>query len=189
MGDIATKVTRPILEILPIAEQLLNVLRPFCHRIEIAGSIRRRKALVADIELVAVMKIAEIQLPAPTDMFGKASAAERVKKSLLWMHLDEVVKDEDRLKWGEKYRQLMVNGVKVDLFTATLDTWGWIYLVRTGSAEFSKAVVQKLNASGYTSVDGQIQERYMHRPIKTPEEDDVFRLAHMPPVPPQQRSI
>lgn len=36
------------------ASHLLTMLRPCCHRIEIAGSLRRKKELIGDIELVAV---------------------------------------------------------------------------------------------------------------------------------------
>ena len=43
-------------EALPIAEKLKAELAPFCSRIEIAGSIRRKKPEVKDIEIVCVLK-------------------------------------------------------------------------------------------------------------------------------------
>ena len=39
-----------------IAQQLVHVLKPHCARIEIAGSIRRMKAQVGDIEIVCIPK-------------------------------------------------------------------------------------------------------------------------------------
>src|SRR3990167_7360212 len=39
-----------------IAAQVLAELSPFCERCEIAGSIRRRKPEVGDIEIVAIPK-------------------------------------------------------------------------------------------------------------------------------------
>jgi len=39
-----------------IAEQIRVLLRPACNRIEIAGSIRRRKPEVGDIELLCIPK-------------------------------------------------------------------------------------------------------------------------------------
>lgn len=39
-----------------IAEALIEELRPYCERISIAGSIRRGKQEVKDIEIVAVPK-------------------------------------------------------------------------------------------------------------------------------------
>ncbi len=41
---------------LEIAEKTKELLAPYCERIEIAGSIRRKKPEVKDIELVAIPK-------------------------------------------------------------------------------------------------------------------------------------
>ena len=40
----------------PVAERLVEQLRPYCERIQIAGSIRRRKWAVGDIELLCIPK-------------------------------------------------------------------------------------------------------------------------------------
>ena len=39
---------------LPIANQVVEKLAPFCQRIEVAGSIRRRRPFVHDIDLVVI---------------------------------------------------------------------------------------------------------------------------------------
>ncbi len=39
-----------------IAERVMKLLKPFCDRIEIAGSLRREKEEVKDIEIVAIPK-------------------------------------------------------------------------------------------------------------------------------------
>lgn len=44
----------PYAEIHPIAARLLDALRPYCHRIEIAGSLRRKRDMIGDIEIVAI---------------------------------------------------------------------------------------------------------------------------------------
>ena len=51
------KTKRPYSQVLPIAESLVEKLRPACERIEIAGSLRREKAMVGDIEIVAVPRL------------------------------------------------------------------------------------------------------------------------------------
>ena len=43
-----------------LAEELRIGLAPLCERIEVAGSIRRRRPQVKDIELVAIPKWAEV---------------------------------------------------------------------------------------------------------------------------------
>jgi len=42
-----------------IAEELKALLQPSCHRIEIAGSIRRQKPEVGDIELLCIPKLVD----------------------------------------------------------------------------------------------------------------------------------
>ena len=39
-----------------IAEELKRLLEPACHRVEIAGSIRRQKPFVGDVELLCIPK-------------------------------------------------------------------------------------------------------------------------------------
>jgi DNA polymerase/3'-5' exonuclease PolX len=37
-----------------IASQVIQTLKPFCERIEVAGSIRRKRPFVHDIDLVCI---------------------------------------------------------------------------------------------------------------------------------------
>jgi DNA polymerase/3'-5' exonuclease PolX len=53
-------------EVLPIAQELVELLRDGCARLEIAGSLRRRRPEVGDIELVAIPRVQE-----ETDLFGQ----------------------------------------------------------------------------------------------------------------------
>lgn len=39
-----------------IARELISLLNPFCDRIGVAGSVRRKKSIVKDIELVIIPK-------------------------------------------------------------------------------------------------------------------------------------
>lgn len=55
-------------EALGLARILADDLRPHCSRIEIAGSIRRGKAWVNDIEIVAIPK--QVPVAAAEDLFG-----------------------------------------------------------------------------------------------------------------------
>lgn len=47
----------PLAKIRPIALKLVERLHPYCEKIEIAGSIRRGKPLVKDIEIVTIPKM------------------------------------------------------------------------------------------------------------------------------------
>lgn len=156
------------------AESLLSELASACDRIEVAGSVRRGKQSVADIEIVAVPRFA----PSP-DLFGGGTP-----RNLLWEAVDSLKIVYERE--GDRYRRFGWRGVPVDLFTCWKGNWGWIYLIRTGSADFSHHMAGRLNAAGYTSVRGWVTK--MGATIETPEEEDVFRLAGEQFVPPERRS-
>ena len=40
-----------------IASEICELLEPFCEKVEVAGSIRRGKPIVKDIEIVAVSSV------------------------------------------------------------------------------------------------------------------------------------
>ncbi len=171
-----------------LAERLKLRLAPFCKRIEIAGSIRRKVKRVGDIEVVAIPKFEKVQ-----DIFGPVdeSTANR-----LWENLDHIVyarDDVEYVKAGEKYRQLIVKmkgnrKIKVDLFTCEPGNWGWIFLVRTGSADFSHGMASKLNRKGYTSREGWIRKiDSVRTSLDTPDEESVFKLVGESFVSPEKR--
>jgi DNA polymerase/3'-5' exonuclease PolX len=84
-------------------------------------------------------------------------------------------------------------GVQIDLFLTQPDNWGLTPLVRTGSAAFSTAMLacwkrrQGLGRAQPGSVDGRLVTRD-GRVVPTPEEETVFQLLGMQPVPPERRS-
>jgi len=45
---------------IPIVHGLIEQLRPYCERIEVAGSLRRGKGYVKDAEIVAIAKLLEL---------------------------------------------------------------------------------------------------------------------------------
>jgi len=55
-----------------IAEKYLNLLKPYCLRAEIAGSIRREKPEVKDIEIVCIRNESQInEFSKMVNSFGK----------------------------------------------------------------------------------------------------------------------
>jgi DNA polymerase/3'-5' exonuclease PolX len=55
---------RPYAQMMTIARAVVERLRPACQRIEIAGSLRRHRPMVGDIEICAIPIM-------PTDLFGE----------------------------------------------------------------------------------------------------------------------
>lgn len=171
-----------------IALRVRERIAPACERVEVAGSIRRGKPQIGDIEFVVIPRF---ETKAVDDMFGTVQSP---KRNVLWDLLDGLSDKKlvDYTKAGDRYRQFQFMdepAIQIDLFTCSRDNWGWIYLVRTGSATFSHHIASRLNASGYTSTDGWIcgGQGSMDR-IETPREEDVFALARETYRPPGERN-
>lgn len=122
---------------LEVAQALETSLAFVCERTLIAGSLRRQKSEVGDLELVVMPKTEPI-----TDMFGEVVG----QRSLLDDALTDIA--PSRSKDGERYKQFVWEGVPVDLFIATRDTWGCIATIRTGSADFTHWLVTPRNKGG-----------------------------------------
>lgn len=183
---------RSIDKVLPIANSLLNNLHPFCERIEIAGSLRRGKPLIGDIEILAIPK-------RHINLFGEIDAKA---PSLLDNHLCRLV-DEDsifhlpRRRWGSKMKSFSFIGTAggkyhVDLFIQSPETWGVNMMIRTGSAEFSKKMVTHRSKGGWLPDNMRFAGGRLWRGgevLETPEEKTVFEKCGMLWVPPSEREI
>lgn len=168
-----------------IAAKYLADLQPHCSRIEIAGSIRRGKALINDLEIVAI----PLFDPAPLDLFG-APAGKSTSRVDDAMHSLAVSWGAVFLKNGPKYKKLqMAEGICLDLFLVTPPAhWGVIYTLRTGSWRFSNQLVTprrshtKENRPGLLPSWAQVEDgQVMHRESKQiypmPDEGDFLEFC------------
>ena len=158
-------------EILPIAESIKALLAPHCVRIEIAGSIRRKKPECRDIEIVAIPK------PFQVGLFEDGIAT--------------VVNQWDKVK-GElpcKYTQrIHPSGIKIDLFFAEPGNWGMILAIRTGSADYSHGVLARAwVAKGYKGDGGYLTTN--GKTYDVPEESDLFKRLGIPYAAPEERNL
>lgn len=171
-----------------VATEMIEALRPYCHRVEVAGSIRRGKAWVNDIEIVAIPK-STVRQP-DVDIFGEPLGKPTVVRDpgfvMVVDSLAEVIV-KGNPQTGRYIQFVTTDGTKVDLFTATPKTWGYIQLIRTGSADFSRAVALRWSQLGYKGVEGQLTR--FGKPVPVPEEADLFALLHMAVPPPHQREL
>ena len=154
---------------LEIAERVKAQLAPHCDRIEIAGSVRRRKPEVGDIEIVAI--------PKPYDVGLFASGIAPVVSA--WPK----VKGEIPCRYT---RRRLQDGIDLDLSFATPGNWGLIYAIRTGSAGYAHYVLARgWTWRGYKSVKGRLT--LCGEDVPVPEEADLFRLAGVAWTPPEKR--
>lgn len=169
-----------------VADATVHYLAPYCERIEIAGSIRRHKKTVGDVEIVAIPKVRR-----ELDLFGHPTGQEEL---LIYQGIDEA--NQREIPWlkvvsmGHRYWKLAdsrMGNFPIDLFLVRAPAqWGPIFSLRTGSADFSKRLMIALRARGYRSEDGRILDR-KNEVIDCPEERDVFDTAGMRWVVPESR--
>jgi DNA polymerase/3'-5' exonuclease PolX len=151
------------------ALEIVGLLIPISSRIAIAGSLRRCKPDVGDIEIVCIPRI-------EPDLFGNPiMASGRISHDL------EVEYGYELLKDGEHFKQFYAAPeLKCDLFITTPEQWGVIFAIRTGSAEFSHKLVTPKKYGGYLPSylnvkDGRVWN--MAQAMSTPEEKDFFDLC------------
>ncbi|MDP9379795.1 MAG: hypothetical protein M3Q29_06520 [Chloroflexota bacterium] len=150
-----------------LAEEALALLSPACERIQIAGSVRRCKPEVKDVELVAIPR-----LMVADHMFG----GEASRVSLLDALIGELVQRK-WLAWntespgnGPKYKRLVacpsVNmlppAAKVDLFIADRDNFGNQLTIRTGDREFTNLLVTAREIGGLMPDGLRQTDGYLH---------------------------
>lgn len=169
---------------LRVGLKLKAQLEPFCDRIEMAGSIRRRCDMVGDIELVAIPR----QSSKP-GLFGPVLQ----KKTWLDDHLEKYPKDYRQVRSGERLKELLFEGFSVDLFLTNADRWGVIFTLRTGSAAFSKWLVTSRSQGGARVVDRYVKDGRVwvigqRAPVITPDEPNVFEALGVPWVPLEKRN-
>jgi len=119
------------------AEAIIQRLRPYCWDIEVAGSIRRRKEWVNDIDLVLI----------PRDLWN--------------LHHEIAGLGPVRMS-GSKIMQVELGDIQVDIYFATEQSWATLLLIRTGSAENNIRLATAAKRKGWhlaASGDGLFNER------------------------------
>jgi DNA polymerase/3'-5' exonuclease PolX len=171
-----------------LANQVVQLLKPACIRLEIAGSIRRQKpADIGDIEIVAISKI----------QLGLFQSIKDINQPILHTYLDSllglsIVKLDE---WGPKYRKFTLlehQDVPVDLFIVTPEQWGYTLAIRTGPASLSKKLVTYRTKRGYLPGHLTVKNSQLwteNGPVPTPEEEHFFQALELPWLDPERRSV
>lgn len=155
----------------------MSQLTPFCDRIEIAGSIRRERPYVKDIEILCIPKIYFVH--------GKNHDH--------YPGFIEIVDSWEKVKGnatnGKYMQRILPEGIKLDLFTARVDNWGLQMAIRTGSAEYSKYLAKTWVYQGFNSENATIIRKFDQKPIPIFEEIDLFNLLGVAYTEPKFREI
>lgn len=158
-----------------IAEKILLEIRPFCVRAEIAGSIRRGREHVNDIDLVVLPKPGGL-----ADLQGRFHRACKV-----------------RAEGPQNAIYELVNGFQLDVFFAyerhdllspMTTNWGTLLLCRTGSKEHNIHLVMHAKRVGliwkpYAGVFSQDSAEC----LASATEEEIFKALGLPFIAPELR--
>jgi DNA polymerase/3'-5' exonuclease PolX len=124
---------------MPEAEAIVERLKPCCERIAVAGSLRRLKRFVGDIEIVFVPKMSK----RPDGLFDEkiiSVANEVIERLLEDGYFQKRPNEKGAFTWGEKNKLAVhtASGIPVDLFSEfdPLEWWRTL-VIRTGPKMFN----------------------------------------------------
>ena len=146
-----------------IADEVIKRLSPYCHKIEVAGSVRRQKPRVKDIDIVLI----------PSD---------------LWNLTHEIMGLGPSHVGGDKLKRVNYGGNQVDLYFANEKTWATLLLIRTGSAENNIRLATLAKKRGWrlaASGDGLFNEKGER--IAGDSEQSIYQALGLPWQRPKER--
>lgn len=191
----------PVAQAYSLARALVEELAPYCERIEVAGSIRRRAAQVGDIELLCIPKVEQRTL----DLFSEVTASDdRLDGKLQEMISAGILEKRGGYGTENKFLRHIESGIPIDIFSTSADHWGMAFLVRTGPAQWNVRVMSALKELGheghaygrakYVGVE-KPSSITLHRSnwqrqleIMCPTEEDVFKVLGWRYVEPEARA-
>ncbi|MCK9435739.1 MAG: hypothetical protein M0Q12_00860 [Synergistaceae bacterium] len=152
-----------------LAEQIVVKVAPFCDRVAVAGSIRREIEFPRDIDIVAIPNN-QGQFLVALQSLGKIKSGA-----------------------GKLINVILPNGVSVDFYIATEQTWPTLLLIRTGSKRHNIHMCKRARDKGMVlHADGRGLARLTdcqgtEHPVPCYTEDDIFKEMEMPYKAPWER--
>lgn len=180
----------PRAQALAVGEYFVRELTPLCDRIVIAGSLRRGKAEVGDVEILYVPKYG-IEQDGLFDTKEFSLADARINAWFKAGFIGKRLSSAGVSTWGEK-NKLAIDGrskIPIDFFSTTLENWWVSLVVRTGSKDTNLQLTtgaQRLNRTLHAYGSG-VEIRSTGEHIAALSERDVFSLCNVPYKEPGQR--
>jgi len=168
-----------------IASSVLKYIQPALTKGEVAGSIRRHKEIVGDVEIVAMSDNRELLVKLLADV------GQHIKPGVPGL-----------VPWAPKvdakyFRVRLNEGMNLDLFMASPENWGGLLLMRTGSGAgldgnsfngFTPGIFSRWKKlSGGGRMTNCMPTMPTGEQLWIPEEQDFFDLLEMDFVPPVER--
>ena len=187
-----SKVKYPRDAALAVAKELCDIQR-ICERLICAGSLRRRKLAVGDVEILYIPKFATVQ-----DGFFDSKRVNVVDEALEEMLKTGIIAKRKNMNgsvmWGDKNKLAVhvASGIPVDFFAATEANWFNYLVCRTGGSENNVAICNAAITKGWkwnpygrgfsraNAIGGEIHQ--------VSSEREVFEFVGLPYREPWERS-
>ena len=161
-----------------IANKIIDVLSPHCKKIEAAGSIRRKRPTVHDIDIVAwPSDRAAIDAILIERCSGIISSGSQITTAALrdGTHLD-VFYTMDERTIGDMFEPRVFP-----------PNWGSVLLCRTGSLRHNIYLIEHAKRLGlqWAPVDGVMRGKEC---IAAESEEEIFKVLQLDFVPPEHRN-
>ena len=163
----------PLAQAEAIAVGVMEQLDPHCEVISLAGSIRRQRPTIGDIEIVCVPKPYDAS---PLFASGIATVVNQWEK----------VRGELPCKYTQR---ILPEGIKLDLFMVEADGYGLQRAIRTGSAEWSHQVLARGWVRGGFHSEGGLLRRADGSVVPVRTEPELFRLIGLAWADPRDREV
>jgi DNA polymerase/3'-5' exonuclease PolX len=182
----------PLEEAQEIAAEVSAMIERLCPTLTVAGSIRRQREDVGDIEIVVIPSNAG-SLRARLDNL----VVKDVIKKALYRHVDGRGNESYVPRWGEKLRCFRFKHVTIELAIANRDNYGYSLWLHTGPADANKFIMNKLieeqAAIRFSDGYGWLTEYRGNSPIykdklSIPDEATLWKMLQLPTIAPRWRS-
>jgi DNA polymerase (family X) len=155
-----------------LADRILEALKPVCWRCEVAGSIRRGRPFVGDVDIVCI--------PVNHDLFRKRVTANTTVVT------DGAVNMIVRLQNRVQLDIFCARPEQKDMFETIPSNFGSLFLCRTGSKEFNRFLCMEAQRHGLHWDSYQGVKR-AGKVIASETEEDIFRALGLAWIKPEDR--
>lgn len=186
-----------------LADELMsatgNNLGSFCERWIIAGSIRRDKAFVSDVEVVYIPRmVAKKTAPTGQQEFGfLPSVVSALKEELDALIekgiLEKRIFEKGQTMYGDRLQFVrhVETGIPIDFFACCHETWYTTLVSRTGPKALNTELATRANKQGYNWNPGgegftKMSDKSVF-PVRS--EEEAFRFVGLPCLPPEEREL
>lgn len=186
MSSTSQKIKFPRDEALKVAQEIYDLLKPSCARCKVAGSLRRRKPFVGDIEIIFIgtpgTRKVDLLTTEPYSL-GHQGIDALLAKGIIAKRSNS----KGQFAWGDKNRLAVhvASGIPIDFFATTEPAFFNYLVCRTGGSQNNQLIAeayQRLQLRWNPYGIGY-SDRYGREYPNTTEEDVYHncKLAYLPP--------